>query len=376
MRTPRIAPPSLALATILGPLALSSTALADDPVPTGEPAALLYKFGGYLRLEGAVVENDPAVAFIGRNDGFRLANARLQVDGRWKDRLAFRVSADGADDEREGANATGGRLRFSLRDAYADVRLAPAASLRAGQFHPVFDLDEIGGTSDLLFVDRALESRGVFPTEGWETNGLAPGRGLGVALRAPRALGGEALALGYELAAQNGNGENQAANDNDALAYSGALVLTFAKDSLLYGALRHDRRTVGELPFRETEEVVSGVIASQLDLGPVVVAGQAIAQRTTFPTTGGLDENALGAHAQAGVRFTAAGLRFQPAYRFCVLDPSDLVDNDLVQEHTLGLNVGLDEFRSKLQLNFTHAVEEAGRDLRNDRIELLLQVAL
>ena len=203
--------------------ALPAIALAADPTSTAEPAGVVYRFGGYLRLEGAIVENDPSVAFIGRNDGFRLANARLQVDGRWKERLSFRMSADGADDERSGANATGGQLRFALKDAFADVKLSDLATLRAGQFHPVFDIDEIGGQSEQMFVDRALESRGVAPTEGWETEGLAPGRSLGMALRAPRALGGETIALGYEIASQNWNGEDQAANDNDSLAYSGAL---------------------------------------------------------------------------------------------------------------------------------------------------------
>ena len=350
---------------------------ASDPTSNAEPAGVVYRFGGYLRLEGAIVENDPAVAFIGRNDGFRLANARLQVDGRWKERVAFRMSADGADDERQGANATGGQLRFALKDAFADVRLSDLATLRAGQFYPVFDVDEIGGQSEQMFVDRALESRGVAPTEGWETAGLAPGRSLGMALRAPRAFGSETIALGYEIASQNGNGEDQAANDNDALAYSGAIVLSLGKNSVVYAGARHNERTVGELPFRETEEDIAAVAAASFVVGPVRVAGQAIAQQTTFPTTGGLKENALGAHGQASVRFPiGAGLWLEPGFRWAMLEPSDLVDNDQVQEQTAGATLGIEEFRTKILLNVTHVLEEAGRELKNDRVELLLQVSL
>jgi hypothetical protein len=364
------------LVAAIAAFALPSLALASDPTSTAEPAGVVYRFGGYLRLEGAVVQNDPAVAFIGRNDGFRLANARMQVDGRWKERLAFRLSADGADDERAGANATGGALRFALKDAYADVRLSPLATIRSGQFYPVFDVDEIGGQSEQAFVDRALESRGVSPTEGWETAGLAPGRSLGVALRSPRAFGGETISLGYELASQNGNGEDQASNDNDALAYSGAVVLSLGKESVAYVGARHNRRTVGELPFREVEEDVAGVVAASLFLGPVHLAAQAIVQQTTFPTTKGLEENAFGAHAQAQIRIPAGSVWLAPGYRFAVLEPSDLIDNDQVQEHTAGLTVGMDEFRTKLLLNVTHVLEEAGRELENDRVELLLQVSL
>lgn len=355
---------------------LPSIALANDPTSTSEPAGVVYKFGGYLRLEGGLVENDPSVAFIGRNDGFRLANARMQVEGRWKERVSFRVSADGADDERQGANATTGELRFALKDAYADVRLSKIAILRSGQFFPVFDIDEIGGQSEQKFVDRALESRGVFATEGWETPGLAPGRSLGMALRAPRAFGGETIALGYEIASQNGNGEDQAANDNDELQYSGAVILSMGKDSVAYVGGRHNRRTVGELPFREVEEDIAAVAATSITLGPVNVAAQAIAMRTTFPSTGGLDENAFGAHGQASIRIPAGTIWIEPGYRFAMLEPSDLVDNDMVQEHTGAVTFGLDEFRTKLLLNVTHAIEEAGRELKNDRLELLLQVSL
>lgn len=357
--------------------AIPSFAQSSDPTTSNaEIAGVVYRFGGYLRLEGAVVQNDPAVAFIGRNDGFRLANARMQVDGRWKDRLAFRVSADGADDERAGANATGGELRFALKDAYADVKLSSLATVRAGQFYPVFDLDEIGGQSEQAFVDRSLESRGVLPTEGWETHGLAPGRSLGLALRAPRAFGGDLISVGYELASQNGNGEDQASNDNDALAYSGAAILSIGKSSVAYVGARHNRRTVGALPFREVEEDVAAVAATQLLLGPLQLAAQAVVQQTTFPTTEGLEENAFGAHAQALFRIPLGSVSIAPGYRFAILEPSDLVDNDQVQEHTAGLTVGMEEFRTRLLINATHVLEEAGRELENDRVEILLQVSL
>lgn len=358
--------------------ALPFAAAAQDAATTGETAGVVYKFGGYLRLEGALVQNDPSVDFVGRNDGFRIANARLQVDGRWKDRLSFRISADGADDERESPNATTGQLRFALKDAYADVRLAKVANIRAGQFYAVFDIDEIGGQSELQFVDRALESRGVHATEGWETPGLGAGRSQGVALRAPRALGGDAfgIAIGYEIAAQNGNAEDESANDNDELAYSGALILSSGERFLAYVGGRHNRRAVGELPFREVEEDIAGVAAAQVHAGPIKVEAQAIARQTTFPTTGGLDENAFGAHAQAAIALRAAGLTWEPGYRFAMLEPSDLIDNDAVQEHTLGVNVSVDELRTRFLFNVTHVVEEAGRELENDRVELLLQVQL
>ncbi len=318
------------------------------------------------------MQNDPSVAFVGRNDGFVLANARVSVSGTYRDRVAFRLSADGAEDEREGANATRGVLRFALKDAYADFRFSRAAIVRAGQFHTLHDTEELTPRDERAFVDAALESRGVRPTEGWETPGLGVDRGLGLALRAPRAVGGDALALGYEISVQNGSGENQSANDNDALAWGAALALSFPGDSMIAVGARHNRRSEGDLPFRQTEEDVQANAMAMLGMGPVRAGGQVLARRTTFPTTGGPVENAIGAHAQVLARVG----RFEPGYRYAILDPSDLVSVDLVQEHTLGMNVYLDEWRAKIQLNVTHAIEQAGRELDNSRGEILLQVSL
>src|SRR5688500_15620079 len=36
---------------------------------------------GYLRIQAGVVQNDPNVAFVGRDDGFELQNARVGVRG-------------------------------------------------------------------------------------------------------------------------------------------------------------------------------------------------------------------------------------------------------------------------------------------------------
>ena len=342
----------------------------------GVEAPLRYRFSGYLRLEGTVVQNDPDVAFIGRNDGFTLANARVAVAGTWRDRIAFKISADGAEDEREDANATEGTLRFALKDAWADFKLARAATIRGGQFYPLFDLEEITGQDEMWFVDRALESRGTRATEGWESQGLGAGRSIGVAVRAPRALGNDSIALGYEVVAQNGNGENESANDNDTLAYGASLFLSLPRDSVIAVSGRHNRRTEGDLPFRQVEEDVSGAASAQIEVGPARVAGQVIGRSTTFPSTGGPSENALGAHAQAMFRIVAGKMAVEPGYRFAMLDPSDLITTDLVQEHTVGVNLLIPDARARLQLNFTHSVEQAGRALDNDRAELMLQVGL
>src|SRR5688572_21084225 len=349
-----------------------------EPSPEGRVSAggFEYHVYGFLRLKGGIIADDPNVAFVGRNDGFVLQNARLGLEGGYGKRLGFRISADGAVDERAGANATEGILRFALKDAYLDVHILSALSVRVVRFEPIFDLEEIVPYTERAFIDRSLESRGVLATQGFETAGLSPGRSIGVAVRADRLAALGPMALGYELAVTNGNGEYESQNDNDLQAYSGAVFLTWGR-SLLFAAGRQKSRTVGELPFRQTENDLAGAAGARLAIGPVEVAAQAIARHTTFPTTGGPAENSAGAHAQIAVGLAlGAAARVTPGYRFAILDPSDLISTDLVQEHTFGATLGLAAVPLRLQVNYTHAAEQAQRSLSNDRFELAFEVAL
>jgi len=49
---------------------------------------------------------------------------------------------------------------------------------------------------------------------------------------------------------------------------------------------------------------------------------------------------------------------------------------DRVMEHTGGMMLQLPRVRSRVQLNFTHVAEQAERQLSNDRVEAVYEVAL
>jgi hypothetical protein len=344
----------------------------DAPVDT----QLTYDLFGYLRVAGAVIQNDPSVPFVGRSDGFLLQNARLGIQGTWRDRLRFKISADGAQDERPGANALNGTLRFGLRDAYADVLLHPMLEVRAGQFYATFDVDETTSTTQRRFIDRALASRGVEATRGWETPGLRPGRSLGVALRSESLIRSGEWGLGYELAFQNGTAENIASNDNDSLAYTAALLVDLPGEGRLFAAARHNRRTEGDLPAQETEEDLAASLGGRVALGSLGVVSQAVVRRTQFPTVGGAAEVAFGGHAAIYWRWRPRKTFWiEPVYRFGFYEPSDLIEGDQLQEHTAGVNIGLPQWHSRLQAGFTHVVEETARTLNNDRFETVIEVS-
>jgi hypothetical protein len=321
------------------------------------------------------------VQFVGRDDGFELQNARIGVHGRYLDRVAVTVAFDGAVDERAQLNSTQGKLAVNLRDAYGDATVAGQAVVRAGYFLPWVDPQALVADTAREFVDDPIESRGMLPTEGWQTPGLPPGRSLGVALHLdPASLLGAPVpvkgpAFGFEIAVQNGADEYATNNDNDKPALSIAALLRFPGNGWLMAAGRYNPRTIGELPFRQDETDYQGTLGLRIGAGPIALGGGLVVEHTTFDSTGGPSQDAYGGHAQVLVAIPVA-LPLQIGYRFGVIDPSSLVTTDRVIEHTIGAVLGVPSYRVRLQLQLVHVVEQPGRDLSNDRAQVAAEITL
>ena len=330
---------------------------------------------GYLRMQYIAVQNDPNVAFIGRDDGFELQNARLGVRGSRGDFLTFAMSFDGAVDERLQANTPQGKLRVNLRDAWADVALQGKIVVRGGYWQTWVDPEALVADTAREFVDHPLESRGMRATEGWQTPGLPPGRSMGAALRLDPDTTSDAPNIGFELAAQNGADEFSSNNDNDALALSAALLARLPAGGWLVAAARWNPRTVGDLPFRQDETDLQATVGAHIVAGPVTLSGGAIVQRTTFDSTGGPSQNAFGGHGQVMIEIPT-DLPLSLGYRFGILDPSSLILTDRVMEHTAGAVLAVPDYKVRFQLQLTHVVEQAARDLDNDRVQIAAEISL
>jgi hypothetical protein len=351
----------------------------DGKAPLLIDARFTWQPFGYLRAQYITVQDDPSVAFVGRSDGFELQNARIGVRGELDRRVAFVIAFDGAIDERTQVNTPQGKLGVGLRDAFADVALAGQLAVRAGFFQAVVDPQALVADTARELVDQPIESRGMRPTEGYQTAGLPPGRSIGAAIRLdPGAPADGGVGLGFELAVQNGADEFSSNNDNDKPAVSAAVLARLPR-SWLMAAARYNPRTVGDLPFRQDENDLQGTVGLRIALGPVALDGGAIVQRTTFPTTGGPSQDAYGGHIQAMVALPVSLPGTSPlwvGYRFGILDPSSLVTTDRVMEHTAGAVLGLPRYRMRVQLQVVHVVEQAARELQNDRAQLAAELVL
>jgi hypothetical protein len=368
---------ALALALLLPGIARA------EPVAS-EPERFTYEPFAYVRMQYIFVQDDPNVAFIGRDDGFELQNVRVGIAGHLS-RVYYKIAFDGATDERLQINSPVGKLTVALKDAWADVALTgegpwPKTSVdrlvvRAGFFQSWANPEAQIPDTKREFVDRPIEDRGMRPTEGWQTPGLTPGRSLGLTLRLDPETPADVARVGFELAAQNGSDEFASNNDNNFLALSAAAIVRFPNDGWVVGAVRWNPRTVGDLPFRQDETDYQASFGGHVMAGPVSLGVGGIFTHTVFETTNGPSQNAYGLHAQA-MYLLPVGEPISIGYRFDILDPSSLITTGRVMEHTVGAVWAMPRWHMRFQLQGTHVVWVPSREIQDDRVQLAAELAL
>jgi hypothetical protein len=385
-------------------------------------------FDGYVRLEYQSLFPDRFVFFnvassdattrnpyVGRNDGFMLGGARMNLRGTY-DKLYIRLGFDGAVTSFDESDPVVGTLSTGLKDAYFRYDFHPLLEVYGGRFKPPFDIEELTPEEDQLFVHRALESRGVLAHEGYagDMPGMRPGRQLGVMIAGPRAADLGPVALGYMVAVTNGNGGDANLNDDDLpagwLRLTGAFGGAAKPDTDEEGPATLDleggglvglsafvnRRSFGTVPNRRRDLDVGVGVDVATELAIVDLRAQLLWIRTTHLVEGGGDcffegpdgcidnphQTALGGHAQVGVHVPGTGLT--PGYRFAIYDPRWQVrpeaigttpDVTRVVHHTVGVRYAARELPVVSWLEYTRSLEEENRAIPNDRIQAAVQVS-
>ncbi len=332
-----------------------------------------YGFDGYIRVLGRIIENDE-LAFVGRNDGFRLANVRLGAMVKYGADLKAYVSIEAAAAQGAGENDPNIELGLALKDAYIRYDVAAPVAVSLGRFKSPYDLGELVSTGDQIFIDDPVSSRGIAPTEGIETHGLGQGRQIGLMLHKERVgLSDDGFDMGFAVALTNGKTDGLALNDNDRPAAFARVSLHWGKLASLNAGGFLDMRTVGTLPNRFDEEVkgVEGSVSLDFSsLGEFTnlrIEGQFLYQHTEFVTTGLEASTAMGIHAQWAYQIWD----IEVGYRWSFLDPDDLFEPDNMHEHTIALSYLPSEIPLKISVNGTMVDEE--RPVDNNRLDFLAQ---
>lgn len=154
------------------------------------------RIGGIIQFDSHWYP-DKTAPIGGTSDTFVMRKVRPVLEGVFLQNIGFRLMPDF------------GNGTTVLQDAYVELKLDPAANIRAGKYKPPIGLERLQLDSETEFVERGL------PTN------LAPNRDIGIQ------LGGSVLAdtLSYQVGVFNGNVDNSTvdADTNDQKDYLGRL---------------------------------------------------------------------------------------------------------------------------------------------------------
>ncbi len=345
--------------------------------------------GGYLRTAYSMIEDDPNLQLVGRNDGFHFVDARLSLAGQMDNGLGFffELNADAelsVDEEYAPADKLGARLA----DAYAYYRPFSFLEFNIGQFKAPFDREELISNASLLFVHRSVGNKGVSSIEGRRAEGLGISRELGLQLRGrynfladnnePNGPG-----VSYAAAITNGEPENISINSNGKMAYYGRLGLHWGQSIHLGAAYFLNDNTFGEEPNRIKQETSGWTADLLINMYGASLFANVMQRDSSSPDIPNSPEIKSLAY-QVQIAYEEPFFGFQPAYRLAYLDPTsdygdgdtfDIFEQDALTYHTIGLNYNAPGYPVRVMANYTFTGEQDQRELKNDRFDILFQLS-
>ena len=336
-------------------------------------AALRLRVGGFVRAGFSFVRDDPVVDYIGRADGFEFAAARLALSAQPFDKALVHISMDAALGEPTDQAGVSGDRVLAARDVFIQYAPFAALAVRVGQFKAPFMAETLGCDADSLFFHRSIVESGLAAPFGYAADGLGLGRQLGASISSQR-LDFRGFGLRYDVGVFNGNGENALFNDSDGVMPVGRIELDYLRKVRIGAALAYNRRTEGTRPDLMDEENLSFTVDLAVSLYGVQLLAAYAQNNRSFATISSDqgDEHSRGILAQISWRHRGTGL--EPAYRFEMLEPTDLFEGTRVMHHTVGLNWKPEWLPLRLYVAYTVRIEEEARGLTNDGFELGAQL--
>jgi phosphate-selective porin OprO/OprP len=151
------------------------------------------KLRGAVQLDQRTFIGDKAIP---TNNSFLFRLVRPTIEGQLGQLVAFRITPEFAGDS------------ATLRDAYVDLRLNPAYTVRAGKFASPVGLEKLQSSTALDMMERGLPSE------------LAPDRDIGVQLQGELAAGRVNYAAGVFNGAPDGR-DSPTSNPDNTFEFDG-----------------------------------------------------------------------------------------------------------------------------------------------------------
>jgi phosphate-selective porin OprO/OprP len=355
----------------------------DRPTPkaAAPPFTVTYKDGKttfetkagkvalYNRIQGRYTLADPEVGdAVG---SFRIRRLHTIFEGTiyevWKGKV--QVNWTGTDTvtdvTQSGTTVSRSRIRGPVLDD-AEIQWAryPLATVWAGQGKVFFGRQELTSDTRLQFVDRSIASER-----------FSVKRDQGVAL-----IGADRRKLfEYEVGLYNGNGPNQATNDNQDYGTAQRFVFTpFGELSLAESSLDYPdtpKLAIGGEAFQNTRgtgAAAADVTRYGAEFAFKVKGFNAVAEYYTEnsdPVVGAeLDTD--GYYAQIGYLFP--NREFELAGRYSEVSPDTPIDNDM-KESGVAASWYWDKHNHKIQADY-RKLEDVRRNVTDDEFRVQLQL--
>jgi len=304
----------------------------------------------FFQLQGYTQVRYQQLQESGKNSGFDIRRARLDLKGSITPVFGYRLLADFAGSPR-------------LIDAYTEIKLADYFTITAGQFKIPFSYENLVPDRELEIIDRSQVVEALV-ARSKDILGNTNGRDIGIQ------AGGKFLKINgaplaeYSVAVLNGSGVNVADTANSSKDLAARLVFTPLKGLYFGGSYYNGWDKV-------SKPDVAGKSQVRDRLG--FEAGYAIAR---FSVRGeyiyGKDgkTNRAGWYLSTGYFVLPQKLQFLA--RYDTYDPNTSTTNNISTNYTVGGNFLFNNW-SKLQINYTFRTEE-GTSVKNDYLAVQYQI--
>jgi phosphate-selective porin OprO/OprP len=302
------------------------------------------QIAGYTQVRYQILDE------IGKNDGFDIRRARLDLRGTVTPYFAYRFQTDFAD-------------KPKIIDAYSEIRLADFFTITAGQFKIPLSLENLTSSNKLEMIDRSQVVEALV-ARGKDVIGNQNGRDIGVQISGTLfKVRGMSLAE-YRFGVFNGSGINVADTANEAKDIAGRLILTPVK-GLSFGAAYYngwDKAIKPDVPGKSQTRNRFGVELSYVT-AKLSVRGEYIKGRD------GKTDRA-GWYLQAG--YFVIPRKLQILGKYDTYDPNTSTGSNISVNYVVGANYSFNSW-SRLQAFYTFR-EEEGTKVNNNYLSMQYQI--
>jgi phosphate-selective porin OprO/OprP len=303
-----------------------------------------------MQLSGYTQVRFQSFKEAGKNDGFDIRRARVDLKGSVTPYFLYRLQADLSD-------------KPKMIDAYAEIRLADYFSITVGQFKVPFSLENLASSNKLEMIDRsqvveALSGRGK------DVIGNQNGRDIGIQISGTFLKINDLPLIEYRFGVFNGSGINITDTANKAKDVAGRLLFTPIKGFSFGGgfyngwakAVKPD--VAGKSQSRNRLGLELSYVTTRFSLKSEYISGK------------DGKTNRAGWYIQSG--YFLIPQKLQVLGKYDVFDPNTSATDNIATNYVVGANYNFNNW-SRLQTFYTIRQEE-GKAVDNNYFSIQYQI--